>query len=397
MAYINGKQVFSVVAEGMVNADEYFSANSNEPLKNSVISNGLANAFKKKVENEAAVIINDASPIPHIFSAGLASRNKFVANYSAKKETISGVEFNFKDDGTIVANGTATATIIIPIMSEQNIGYEFGNYYISGCPTGGGTSIYSISFSNNTGAAYTKLKYDTGAGIVINIEPSDPMVIMTLRISKGVKAENLIFKPQLVKGTSSNKFTKVITDFSNVKLTKHGKNCLAFPYMGGSKSEHNGITYTVKNDGSVSAVGVLTSSNSYYQLSNQNFGSEALDDAPISGNTFKVTDCSYNPDNKITCIYITGTVGDSIDKTFYPQVEIGNEATSFEPPKSPFNIVDDVYSGIINGSENTSILSDTDGVIITCEYNGDITTALNGILEENEKLKQAIITLGGNI
>jgi len=60
----------------------------------------------------------------------------------AKTTTSNGVTFTVTADGTVVANGTATATAWIE-FKELNIPSNV-TYTLSGCPSGGGDNSYKI-------------------------------------------------------------------------------------------------------------------------------------------------------------------------------------------------------------------------------------------------------------
>ena len=93
----------------------------------------------------------------------------------------------------------------------------------------------------------------------------------------------------------------------------------------------------------------------------------------------------------------------------YPQLERGTAATDYVPNISDLTAVkllkanslgeteaeytpnvDGTVEGVSSLYPNTILMTDTDGVIIDCEYNRDLNKAL-------AELKAAIISLGGNV
>ena len=105
---------------------------------------------------------------------------------SATSQTINGIEYTINEDGTIKANGTATA------QSQLNMGtFNFEantSYILNGCPAGGSTSTYrqiisggSAEYGEGVSVSYTE---DTEASIYI-------------RIMSGVTVNNLVFKPMI--------------------------------------------------------------------------------------------------------------------------------------------------------------------------------------------------------
>ncbi len=75
------------------------------------------------------------------------------------------------------------------------------------------------------------------------------------------------------------------------------------------------------------------------------------------------------------------------------QLEVGDKATEYEEYKAPSEY--DIYltgevPGVTSIYPSTTLITDTPGVLIECEYNRDITKAF-------AELEQAIISLGGNV
>jgi hypothetical protein len=56
-----------------------------------------------------------------------------------------------------------------------------------------------------------------------------------------------------------------------------------------------------------------------------------------------------------------------------PQIEVGNKSTDYEPYNGTEYIPtsDGVVSGVASISPNMTIMTDTEGVIVECEYNKD--------------------------
>ena len=80
-------------------------------------------------------------------------------------------------------------------------------------------------------------------------------------------------------------------------------------------------------------------------------------------------------------------------KTDKLQLELGNIASEYEPYIEPVTSNADSegnITGLVSVSPNMTLTSDTENVIIECEYNRDLMKVI-------EELTQAIISLGGNI
>lgn len=75
------------------------------------------------------------------------------------------------------------------------------------------------------------------------------------------------------------------------------------------------------------------------------------------------------------------------------QLEFGTVSTDYEPYITPIEYTptaDGTVEGVTSLYPNTTLITDTDGVLIDCEYNRNINKAF-------AELQQAIISLGGNV
>ena len=129
----------------------------------------------------------------------------------------------------------------------------------------------------------------------------------------------------------------------------HGKNLLPTTMYSGS-IVRNGVTFINNGDGSITVSGTATDV-TYFSL----WGYNVLDDKGVlqgiaPGDTLYVSDCLLQQTNSkmivstvsnrstlfydsTTTMYVVIRVnkGESVNKTFYPQIEKGSEATSYEP------------------------------------------------------------------
>ena len=145
--------------------------------------------------------------------------------YAETTKTVNGVTFTDNGDGSITANGTAISDIVYELGSSMDM-FQLpnGNYFFSGCPSGGGSSAYYLSAVNGSGISYTKFIRDFGNGAMLNSE--DELWKVAIRISSGVTVNNLVFKPQIELGNAA-------TDYEPYKAP---------------------VTYTPDSDGKVSGV-----------------------------------------------------------------------------------------------------------------------------------------------
>lgn len=184
-----------------------------------------------------------------------------------KTKSSNGINFTTKD-GVITANGTATDTAKYGDVSEK-VYLKAGNYIFNGCPSGGSTSTYRLIFAiKNADESYVEDVSDTGNGRTFTItqEQVEAGVFgcLLVRVYSGQSASNLTFYPMIRKAS--------ITDATYE------------PYVGGTPSPSpdypqdigvvgasynlfkntatsqpkSGVTFTVNNDGSVTANGTVS-------------------------------------------------------------------------------------------------------------------------------------------
>ncbi|MDD7757175.1 MAG: hypothetical protein PUJ51_22235 [Clostridiales bacterium] len=133
-------------------------------------------------------------------------------NYtSGQSITSNGITYKINEDGTITANGTATANSGLDIYSTKSRkSIKKGTYTLSGS-IGGTSSTYRIIiridkeyFSINGGTTFT-----------IN---EDASYYMTIRIYKGTTVNNLVFKPMIEKGTQATAYEPYQESILNIDL-----------------------------------------------------------------------------------------------------------------------------------------------------------------------------------
>ena len=176
-----------------------------------------ASKYMNATVSGAIVSVNDVSPIEHDVAVRLSSDT--VADFSAvtvkqygrnlcpkapKSITQNGITFTQNDDGTITANGTATALSYFDIVTSGRpcpkvpVGTKL---YISGCPEGGSSTTYYIGFP-------WVGWYEYGKGMVATVSSSTLATnwrqSARIEIKSGVTVENLVFKPQVEIGSFSD-------------------------------------------------------------------------------------------------------------------------------------------------------------------------------------------------
>lgn len=316
------------------------------------------------------------------------SRNLIVyAPYFHTTQTTNGLTFTDNGDGSVTVNGTASAMTHFRMSEntpESGLLYLVaGTYTLSGCPAGGSsTASYMLQAwdaENNT-----KVADDTGNGATFTLSEATA-VRVAIVVQSGTVMSGLVFKPQLEKGSAATAFVKykqaenlIWIKSENVKesrvknydfsatqpfLRSNNKNFLCCPYYSESGYVSAGITYTVKDDGTIMASGTATGTSifrvSYGWEPETNCvrlepGTYTLSGCPAGGldsGTYVVELYKVNPDGtgnerfavdtgngvtftldkaqlvRCSCVIYSGTLASGL--TFKPQLEKGSAATAF--------------------------------------------------------------------
>nr|DAE06062.1 MAG TPA: hypothetical protein [Siphoviridae sp. ctsxw88] len=379
----------------------------------------FANALKGNASGENAVRIDDSSPIEHEMSVKVSSKNLIPYPYSnfTKTTVVNGITFTNNGDGTITANGTATSPAQIFLNSNKKLPVDCNlSYALSGCPQNGGNNIYYCDVLLYNGNTLVKTVRDVGNGNIIS--PSSSVVWNTLSykiyIETGITVENLVFKPQIELGATATEYTPYISDLTSVTLSEYGKNLI--PATTVSKTSQ-GLTATSQSDGTIIINGTCTGS--YYLaldtlnvLKGEQFTvhssvpsnvTEKEYQFYLSGRTtglaslYAITQSgrTYNPpiSGEYACLFFAATGQTFNNFKLSYQLELGAIKTTYESYKAPKTNTpqaDGTVTGVKNIYPTTTLLSDTDGVVIDAEYNRDINKAF-------EELQNAILSQGGNV
>lgn len=362
----------------------------------------------------------------------VSGKNLMHYPYRNTTKTINGITFTDNGDGTITANGTATANATFLI--DKNIGFENeGNYFLSGCPSGGGLNSFYINWYQNHTGVTLKNYNDYGSGIIIPYQHIfSENNSLSIAIIAGATVENLVFRPQLELGDTATEYEPPITG-QNITLWACKKNLMCYPYWiekQGGTLEHNGIIYTLNADMSISANGTATA-DSYCILQHLTMSPNVnrlikntdyfLSGSPVGSGagTYMIYAGIYDDDGNRVEIYKDYGSGVSIriannyrctpsilikkgqtvsNLIFRPQLELGSAATNYEmpsgtsytitPDSNPYTVPNDIRQQ--DGLNNISVSAGTLSVTGVRK-----NAAIKRIWEKLDELTTAIIVSNG--
>ena len=370
----------------------------------SFVSDNVGNALKGSASGET-IVLKDVSPIEHNLGVKVESKN--LISIAQGTTTISGVTFSADENGVITCNGISTGDIYYQI-NDKAIELVSGMYTLSGCPVGGAWDKYLI-YIETEGVLFD----DIGRGKSFEVK-EDKKYKAIIYIPRNVTVENLVFKAQLEKGTTETAHTPYIADIEEVKILAQGGNILDFDLCIGNGLEKIGdntyrLSWKINQWGDETrfserapfVVPVNTKLVFSYELVEKSLHHNVGDNIEmyvrlldksyeeagaanvINGvGAFEVT---QEPATFEICLLSRGQFGDYVIFK-NPQLKIGTTATEYEPYKEPIEYSDG--EDIKSIYPSTTLMTDTEGAIMTVEYNRDINAAFAELL-------QRISSLGG--
>lgn len=164
-------------------------------------------ALPATAKENTIAIITDTAITSYDFSATKPQRrsvnkNMLVYPYFSNTRTVNGITFTDNSDGTITANGTATADATLYL--EDNFNLPAGEYCISGAVSENSFVGMKVTFADGTVSYFTT---DKTGGFSFTLDKAATTMVY-LRVSAGQTVSNIVFKPQIEKAAASTPFVK---------------------------------------------------------------------------------------------------------------------------------------------------------------------------------------------
>lgn len=349
--------------------------------------NELANAVKGYLSG-AVVVADDVSPVEHNPVVKVHGKNLISYPHNNTTKTENGLTFTDNGDGSIHVKGTATAVTYYDLCKFSSRFFKEDSLYLNAMSKPvirDGYAIKDCSVQQAVGR-------NTFCHLVIT---SGQTVDKT-------------FYPQVENGDTATDYEPYINP-ETVTVRRCGKNI----FNVAAKSQTlNGVTFTVNDDGSVTANGTATKAtfiglgslvlkpDEKYRLSGSPAGSGFDTYMLYIHNNTTGADIYDLGEGKVftgkegdlgvtIAVYAGNTVNNLI---FRPMVVYGEESGTFEPYNGAVYVPadDGTVSGLTSISPSMTILTDTAGAIVECEYNRDTNKVI-------DKLINAITALGGTV
>lgn len=368
--------------------------------------NSVANAIKGFVSG-SVIRVDDVSPVEHNPVVKVHGKNLF--DYS---------QMDFENrDSALVDNGNGSITINAPTGSSA-VSTKATLRQLA--PTLKIGKLYTLSFDSTGTDKYIYLSESQSGwnNKTARIVTESDLNSTVFLYASGVNTTATISNIQIEEGTTATEYAPYI-DPTTVTVTRCGKNLISQPYAHSSGYTSNGVTFTVEEDGSVVINGAPTGTTEFLferaltlpvgSYSYRLFGVEkapemlsgvvnmyngevwakGLGSDRGNGVTFEVTEADTEYVFR-TNVYILSSGKTFSNFRVSPVLCVGNIPNEYEKYKgSTFTPSSDgTVEGVTSLPPTMTLLTDTEGVTIECEYNKDTGKVI-------DNLTKAVVALGG--
>ena len=192
------------------------------------------------------MVVSGDNIIGQDLTVSVSGKNLIPYPYVNTTKTINGITFTDNGDGTITANGTATALANFALV-WKNLHIPKGTYTISGCPKGGNVNT---GFFIVCGTDSIRYAADTGNGGTFTISEDTNDFTFSIRINSGVTVDNLVFRPQLEIGTVATAYEPYHGSTNTIKPDSN-------PYvLSNDIRQQDGLNVVGVSEGKISVTGV---------------------------------------------------------------------------------------------------------------------------------------------
>ena len=377
------------------------------------MNTACSNALRGSASGEA-VRLTDVSPLEHTLTVKLKNKNLFDISSVVGFQTIRDLTYQ-SYYGSVSEDKTATCRYGAYgqglVLKDWSKYLKAGTYTISAdCyyPTTANTVKYEITAnlpqfgisSQNQSKTITPDTW-TRLSFTVNVASEGNYYLLLQPVGNAgafypinVKFKNI----QLEQGSAATSYSPYIADFSSATLKRYGRNLVDIS-DGNSAASASTVDITESCPRGINIFGSAYMERSVNQPcrlridyvvdgeTNYLFG-EMMYSSGIG--TVEGTIPASATQVNFTFQKLINTEGDIYWKNV--QLEVGDSATDYRAFQQQNYIAnaDGTVSGVTSISDDITLMTDTDGVIINAEYNKDINKAFSALV-------QAIINLGGSV
>jgi hypothetical protein len=365
-----------------------------------------ANAIRGKVSGEV-IRVDDVSPMEHYPVVKVHGKNFIPFPYKQTTASIEGVTFTALPDGGVQVSGTPTGYTSISIYEGTPL-VKSGKAILSYSGDFENLSLAIAIYDSGAKVLFSSETWASSSPIVLNLDlyPSATRWIVYMkRGTVGIEMTGVAY-PQLELGEVATEYAPYI-DPTTITVTRCGKNLFPVENLTLTQSSGKGV---VEND-VLTVTGYLLS----YRLlapslvgKTITFSCESIRSGEKGGglsiecrDADNVRMTSAYKQNELSPTVTLVVAKDTVDVMlfFYAagsqtetgtavyrniQLEISDNASPYEPYNGETQIpaADGTVSGLGAVSPTMSLLTDTPGVTIDCEYSRDTNKVIEDILNK---------------
>ena len=321
----------------------------------------------------SVIQIDDISPVTHEMGVKVRSKNLIPYPYaSGSSYTTNGVTFTANDDGSVTLNGTPTTTAVYFMSLKSQITTEGNVYALS---LRGNPDIKNIYIANNIyGGEHTGEQYSSlgGTYCIFTDKGATSANYYIVVLAGAGTLENVTVYPQLELGTTATDYTPYVADLSAVGVSRLGKNLFDKDNtLDGYEIDNATTGEIVANEEWFITDYIPVKEGFYYAPSGRTRGYSILfynsEKEYVGYNALGLATNFIVPVGKAIA-YLRTNVVVTEKETF--MLELGTTATEYEPYtcQTVTANADGTVEGLTSISPNITVTTDTDGVLIDCEY-----------------------------
>ena len=355
-----------------------------------------ANAIRGKVSGEA-VRMDDVSPMEHYPTVKVHGKNFIPFPYKQTTASVEGVTFTVLSDGGVQVSGTPTGYTSISIYEGAPL-VKSGKAVLSYSGDFENLSLAIAIYDNSANVLFSSETWESSSPIVLNLDlyPSAARWIVYMkRGTVGIEMRGVAY-PQVELGEVATEYAPYINP-TTVSVARCGKNIIPYPFYNKTKTE-NGIT-----DGSLTVNGTAADNAFFHFLIDGSLrvkGKYVLSGlSGGSGLTYYVqpfvggvavrglTDESMAYDfdgilDKITMVVSKGVTVQNLRVNL--QLEQGDAVSQFEKYHGLRLVAsaEGSVAGMRAVSPTMTLMTNTQGVTIDCEYSRDTNKVIEDILNK---------------
>lgn len=347
--------------------------------------NTFANALKGN-KSDTAMLLDDVSPVTHEIGVKIRGNNLF-------DKDNANIIVGYPDAVNAISPASTTKSVYIPCAPNTTytvskvVTARFAVAFTDVLPASGVATTGRVQ--NNTATSITSASSANSRYIVVWIYHSN--------YDTSITVDEVLATLQIEQGTTATAYTPYVPDLTAVSVTRCGKNLfnsqLLLNATGWSVDENGvysgnpGSIYNLYKDGfPISFKTGLTYTVSFYAKADLTADNEMAlyicfkyTDGTISGLKINSTEYKlYKMTSTKDVAYMYANY--NLSRTTYIKdfmLEIGTTKTDYEPyigaDYTP--TTDGTVEGVTSLYPNTTLTTDTNGVLIDCEYNRDINKA----------------------